>query len=290
MKTIMFYSYKGGSGRTTTAANVAAGLTKLGKRVLCIDLDVDAPGLNIVFGIELSKNQHVIQDYLEETEIAIALEQLDTSRIDVLQAFRDKFEKPLPVSNSATLYLIPAKQEEEDIRALPLRGATPEARMRRLCTYYKNDIDFLILDSPSGLRSMSALALAISDAVLMFFTWSRQSLTGTILMTDAFDRISEANPDMAKPYCLIASQVPSPPVDWNELRIRAFQHKMTAWEQWLQEILGPEKGAIRFAVHENPMLKLDERVIVFDDSDKETDYDRIAKGLVARYPEGILPL
>ena len=41
-----FYSFKGGVGRTLALANVALQLAKTGRRVLCIDFDLEAPGLN----------------------------------------------------------------------------------------------------------------------------------------------------------------------------------------------------------------------------------------------------
>ena len=48
-KVVTFYSYKGGVGRTLALANVAVCLVRWGYRVLCIDWDLEAPGLHLYF-------------------------------------------------------------------------------------------------------------------------------------------------------------------------------------------------------------------------------------------------
>lgn len=49
MKTITFYSYKGGVGRTLALSNVATRLSELGKKVCVLDFDLEAPGVNFKF-------------------------------------------------------------------------------------------------------------------------------------------------------------------------------------------------------------------------------------------------
>jgi Mrp family chromosome partitioning ATPase len=46
---ITFYSYKGGVGRSFALANVAVTLAKWGFKVLCVDWDLEAPGLGFYF-------------------------------------------------------------------------------------------------------------------------------------------------------------------------------------------------------------------------------------------------
>src|SRR5436309_249846 len=48
-RVITFYSYKGGVGRSLAVANVAALLSKWGQRVLVIDWDLEAPGIEKFF-------------------------------------------------------------------------------------------------------------------------------------------------------------------------------------------------------------------------------------------------
>jgi hypothetical protein len=46
MQTITFYAYKGGTGRSLVLANAAKYLARLGQKVFCLDLDLEAPGLH----------------------------------------------------------------------------------------------------------------------------------------------------------------------------------------------------------------------------------------------------
>jgi chromosome partitioning protein len=63
-RSIVFHSYKGGTGKTTIAANIAALLAKRGYRVFLLDLDVYAPSLHSYFEIEPSR---WINDFLHES-------------------------------------------------------------------------------------------------------------------------------------------------------------------------------------------------------------------------------
>jgi MinD-like ATPase involved in chromosome partitioning or flagellar assembly len=46
---ITFYSYKGGTGRSMALANVACLLSRMDRRVLVVDWDLEAPGLHRYF-------------------------------------------------------------------------------------------------------------------------------------------------------------------------------------------------------------------------------------------------
>ncbi|MGO8903139.1 MAG: KGGVGR-motif variant AAA ATPase [Isosphaeraceae bacterium] len=65
MKTITFFSYKGGVGRTLAAANFAVYLAKLGLKVVIMDFDLDAPGVDSKFpGYSLPSGQLGLIDYI----------------------------------------------------------------------------------------------------------------------------------------------------------------------------------------------------------------------------------
>ena len=65
MKTIAFINQKGGVGKTTCTMNIGAGLSKLGKKVLLIDLDPQAH-LTYSLGIEAHTLQNTVYNLLKE--------------------------------------------------------------------------------------------------------------------------------------------------------------------------------------------------------------------------------
>ena len=63
-KCIAFHSYKGGTGKTTIACNLAVSLAKKGYRVCLLDFDVSAPSIQAYFEKEPKK---WINDFLYGT-------------------------------------------------------------------------------------------------------------------------------------------------------------------------------------------------------------------------------
>lgn len=65
MYTVTFYSFKGGVGRTMSLVNVGIQLAQSGKKVLLVDMDLEAPGLP-TFEILNHHNNHLgIVDYID---------------------------------------------------------------------------------------------------------------------------------------------------------------------------------------------------------------------------------
>src|SRR5262245_35326108 len=61
---VTFYSYKGGVGRSFALANSAVILAQWGLRVLAVDWDIEAPGLNHYFENFLTKRSLGVIDFL----------------------------------------------------------------------------------------------------------------------------------------------------------------------------------------------------------------------------------
>ncbi len=130
---LMFYSYKGGTGRTTGTANVAAALAKHGKNVLCIDMDLEAPGLHTVFGID-KPTEAALWRYLQPgtiTSLPIGLEALRSHILDATQELagpeiRANVRILQESGQLGKLHLLPAAPAGE---AIHLEGVEPFRRM-----------------------------------------------------------------------------------------------------------------------------------------------------------------
>lgn len=61
---VTFYSYKGGVGRTMALVNTAVALARLGRRVLVVDFDLEAPGLPSYQAFQSAECERGLVDYV----------------------------------------------------------------------------------------------------------------------------------------------------------------------------------------------------------------------------------
>ncbi len=138
-KVITVTSGKGGVGKTTTVANLAVALAADGKKVVCIDGDIGLRNLDVVMGLE----NRIVYDIVDIIE----------GRCRTRQAMiRDK---RLP-----ELFLIPAAQTRD-------KNAVSPSDMIRLCDELREEVDWVIIDSPAGIERGFKNAVAPSDVVLI---------------------------------------------------------------------------------------------------------------------------
>jgi septum site-determining protein MinD len=138
-KVITVTSGKGGVGKTTATANIAAALANDGLKVACIDADIGLRNLDVVMGLE----NRIVYDLVDVVEGRCRLRQA---------MIRDK---RLP-----ELYLIPAAQTRD-------KSAISPSDMIRLCDELRKECDWILIDSPAGIERGFRNAIAPADSVLV---------------------------------------------------------------------------------------------------------------------------
>ncbi len=144
-KIISVVNQKGGVGKTTTAVNLAAGLGKLGKRTLLIDID---PQGNTTSGYGINKREVAISSYnvlVGEAKLADATVKTEFDNVSIV-----------PASMSLA-------GAEIEMIALENR----EFMLKSAIAPIFGNYDYILLDCPPSLGLITLNALAASDTVLV---------------------------------------------------------------------------------------------------------------------------
>ena len=141
-RVITVTSGKGGVGKTTATANIAAALALRGHRVVAVDTDIGLRNLDVVMGLE----NRIVYDLVDVVEGRCRLRQA---------LIKDK--------RLADLYLLPAAQTRD-------KSAVSPAEMIRVCDELRPQFDFILLDSPAGIELGFRNAIAPADEVLIVTT------------------------------------------------------------------------------------------------------------------------
>lgn len=198
MKTIGFYSFKGGSGRTTALGNVAAALAQKGRNVLCIDLDIDGPGLQILFN-EKKRPKTFLQDYM------CSPMQTNVSPLLLDLRHRKNFK-----GLKGELCLIPANLEIQPLS--PISGDVFRMAIEHLLQEIERNqprrFEACLLDLQSGYSEVMAVALTIIDFLFIFSCLTPQHILGTVVYTEFLrDVVSRHGVEVR--YAMVTSRVPA---------------------------------------------------------------------------------
>ncbi len=141
-RVITFTSGKGGVGKTTVTANLAAALAQSGAKVTAIDTDIGLRNLDIALGME-NRIQYDLVDVIE-------------GRCHLRQAL-------IPDRRFANLHLLAASQTHDKDTISP-------QDMVAVCAELKKSNDFVLIDCPAGIEMGFRNAVAGADEVVVVTT------------------------------------------------------------------------------------------------------------------------
>ncbi|CAB1129678.1 ATPase activator of MinC [Candidatus Hydrogenisulfobacillus filiaventi] len=139
---IVITSGKGGVGKTTTTANLGAGLARLDLKVALVDADIGLRNLDVVMGLE----NRIVYDL-----------------VDVVEGFAKLKHALIKDKRFDNLYLLPAAQTRDKTAVTP-------AQMAELVEALKAEFDYVLIDSPAGIEQGFKNAVAGADQALVVAT------------------------------------------------------------------------------------------------------------------------
>ncbi|TDP72477.1 ParA family protein [Roseateles toxinivorans] len=166
---------KGGVGKTTTTVNLAAGLAKVGQRVLVIDLD---PQGNATMGSGIDKRQLELSVYdvlLENASIAEARQHSDKAGYDVVGANRELA--------GAEVELVELERRDQ--------------RLKGAITAVAADYDFVLIDCPPSLSMLTLNGLCSAHGVVVPMQCEYFALEGLSDLVNTIKQVhANLNPDL----------------------------------------------------------------------------------------------
>jgi chromosome partitioning protein len=161
-KVISISNHKGGVGKTTSAINIGAGLNKLGKTVLLIDLDPQA---------NLSQSLGIVEP--KET---------------IYGALRGEY-KLQPIEILKGLYLVPSTLDLSGAEVEMSGEAGREYILKEIIDPIRDSYDYIIIDSPPSLGLLTINSFTASDEILIPLQAQYLALQGLTKLMEVVDKI-----------------------------------------------------------------------------------------------------
>ena len=163
---ISVHSYRGGTGKSNTTANLAALLACDGRRVGVVDTDIQSPGIHILFGLSDTDVHHSLNDYL-------------WGHCHIKETAHDVTPQ-LAGNVPGKVFLVPSSMKTGDIARVLREGYDVGVLRDGLYELIGAlELDVLMIDTHPGINEETLLSIAISDALVIVLRPDQQDYQGT---------------------------------------------------------------------------------------------------------------
>jgi len=170
-KIISVHSYRGGTGKSNTTANLSAIYAAKGLRIGVVDTDIQSPGIHVLYGLNEETMSLSLNDYLWGKC------NIEDAAMNVTHTLKT------PVSGQ--IFLIPSSVKAGEIARVLREGydvGLLNDGFQRLIRTLK--LDVLLIDTHPGMNEETLLSIAISDALAIILRPDQQDYQGTGVTVD----------------------------------------------------------------------------------------------------------
>ncbi|OKP81517.1 hypothetical protein A3844_26060 [Paenibacillus helianthi] len=189
-KVVSFYSFKGGVGRTTALIHVAWILAQRGKKIVIVDMDLEAPSLHQALGpLKITPKKGLV-DYLYERVNSLNDDEFDIQIADIIGEV---------ASPKGSIFLVPAGNvttdyisKVDDLRNLRFNDEEIWKKFREDLTDQLHP-DIILVDSRTGINIWGALSLLqIADETMIFMNPTPQNTEGITSIVQSLYRVGQS--------------------------------------------------------------------------------------------------
>jgi MinD-like ATPase involved in chromosome partitioning or flagellar assembly len=202
-KIISIHSFRGGTGKSNTTANISALLAMDGARVGVVDTDIASPGIHVLFNLDESEMVHSLNDYL-------------WGKCGIEDAAHD-VTGHVGGEIKGQIFLIPSSIKPGEIARILREGydvGLLNDGFRDVVEKLK--LDYLLIDTHPGLNEETLLSIAISNALVIILRPDSQDYQGTAVTVDVAKKLGV--PKML----MLVNKVPTQ-FDFDDVRARVEQ-------------------------------------------------------------------